>query len=264
MSSDATPSVLVTTEPKSGDEASARRLCEALCGHGVRATFAPRRSGESIAKMLVAADAADAVVVGARGAVLRRADGTECRLHGGMGVLRSHGGRWQAIRDDLDSMQVGADDLKPGPFAYLEVSDTGCGMDEETLQRVFDPFFTTKFTGRGLGMSAVLGIVRGHQGAIRVYSEPGRGTTMKMLLPTVEAQADALPDQPGPTDTWRSEGTVLLADDEKTVLSVGRRMLQRLGFDVLTADDGAGAVASFLAAIAPGVEQREARGESEP
>ena len=86
MSSTAT--VLVTTEPKSGDEASARRICEALCGHGVRATFAPRRSGESIAKMLAAADAADAVVVGARGAVLRRADGTECRLHGGMGVLR--------------------------------------------------------------------------------------------------------------------------------------------------------------------------------
>jgi signal transduction histidine kinase len=76
----------------------------------------------------------------------------------------------------------------PGRFVYLEVIDDGCGMDEVTLQRVFDPFFSTKFTGRGLGMAAVLGIVRGHHGTIVLSSRVGQGTTVRVLLPVASPQ----------------------------------------------------------------------------
>ena len=83
------------------------------------------------------------------------------------------------------------DPLPAGRYVFMEVSDDGCGMDKQTQDKLFDPFFTTKFTGRGLGMSAILGIVRGHQGAIKVYSELGKGTTFKVLFPI--ASATALP-----------------------------------------------------------------------
>jgi PAS domain S-box-containing protein len=138
------------------------------------------------------------------------------------------------------------DDLPEGLYVYLEVADNGCGMSEETRARIFDPFFTTKFTGRGLGLSAVLGIVRGHRGALKIYSELGKGTTFKVLFPATTMSAD-LPGQrePGPGPEWRGSGTVLIADDEEGVRGLARRMLESMGFTVLLAADGREGVEIF-------------------
>ena len=136
--------------------------------------------------------------------------------------------------------------LAPGLYLTLEVSDTGGGMDKATQARIFEPFFTTKFTGRGLGLAAVLGIVRGHQGALRLYSEPGKGTTFKILFPALEADAALLARTTGATkDDWHGEGTVLLVDDEETIRTLGARMLAALGFTVLSAADGREALAVY-------------------
>ena len=125
----------------------------------------------------------------------------------------------------------------------LEVSDTGCGMDKETQLRIFEPFFTTKFTGRGLGMSAVLGIVRGHRGALKFYSEPGKGTTFHLFFPaSAQALEATTREGAGPHGEWVLSGTVLLVDDEDGVLNVGRSMLEKLGLSVITARDGMEAV----------------------
>jgi len=136
------------------------------------------------------------------------------------------------------------DNISEGLYVYLEIADTGCGMDKETLAKLFDPFFTTKFTGRGLGMAAVLGIVRGHKGAIKVYSEPNRGTTFKILLPASERPAELF-NSTGQTDHWQGSGTVLLVDDEETVRGIGSEMLNVLGFEVITADDGREALETY-------------------
>ena len=135
------------------------------------------------------------------------------------------------------------EDLPEGLYVYVEVTDTGCGMDEDTKSKLFEPFYSTKFTGRGLGMAAVLGIVRGHKGAIQVKSEVGGGTTFRVLFPASSGTAKKEESEINGEDlNWRGEGTVLLVDDEETIRSLGTQMLQRLGFEVVTAADGREAV----------------------
>jgi PAS domain S-box-containing protein len=135
-------------------------------------------------------------------------------------------------------------DIAPGAFLTLEVSDTGQGMSPEVQARIFEPFFTTKFTGRGLGLSAMQGIVRGHKGGIRVYSEVGKGTTFKLIFPAGTRVLPPLPEAEAP-EVWRGSGTVLVVDDEEGVRAVASALLQSMGFEVLTVRDGQEALARF-------------------
>lgn len=136
------------------------------------------------------------------------------------------------------------EDLEPGTYVYVEVSDTGMGMDAQTVSRIFEPLFSTKGAGRGLGLAAVQGIARGHGGAIKVYSEKGRGTTIKFLLPCLESEprGEENPDlRPG------ANRVVLVVDDEDTVRAVARKALEYAGYRVLVAGDGKEAVEIFRA-----------------
>jgi len=163
----------------------------------------------------------------------------------GSGVISVGTGVMSCDRSYLDGTFVD-EQLPEGSYVCLEVSDDGAGMDESTRERIFEPFYTTKFTGRGLGLSAVLGIVRGHKGAIKVYSEPGRGTTIKVLFPASEAPAQRLERDPPQAPQWRGSGTVLIADDEESARKVGGQMLAHIGFQPLLAADGQQALSSFL------------------
>jgi PAS domain S-box-containing protein len=127
--------------------------------------------------------------------------------------------------------------IKPGRYVDLQIHDTGSGMSQETIDRIFDPFFTTKFTGRGLGLAAVLGIVRGHKGAIKVYSAPGRGTTFKILFPVTDQRVVRRADSQGPERTTGAE-TVLVIDDENIVRRSAKTVLERYGYEVVLAENG--------------------------
>ncbi len=133
--------------------------------------------------------------------------------------------------------------LPEGDYVLLSIRDDGCGMDAQTIQRMFDPFFSTKFTGRGLGLAAVIGIVRGHGGAINVTSEPGHGTVFEILLPATEKPTDEqkAPDDDA-ADAWTGSGCVLVVDDEHYVRDIAENMLRRMGFEVTSAKNGAEAL----------------------
>ncbi len=129
--------------------------------------------------------------------------------------------------------------IPAGHYILLAVNDNGCGMDEETGRRIFEPFYTTKFAGRGLGMSAVLGIIKAHVGALQLESQVGHGTTFMVYLPVqpgcpekVEASRDETPA------AWQGSGTVLLVEDEDHVKSIAIELLQMLGFTVIDAANG--------------------------
>lgn len=141
--------------------------------------------------------------------------------------------------------------LNPGRYVFLEVKDNGCGMTETTIAQIFDPFFTTKFTGRGLGMSAVMGIVRTHDGAILLNSRPGSGTTVQVLFPASEGGPSAPAQEPAASSSAADTteiplaGLALVVDDEKAVLNICAKMVSLCGFTVITACDGADAVTRF-------------------
>jgi PAS domain S-box-containing protein len=152
---------------------------------------------------------------------------------------------------DADARYLGeipSSDLAAGRYVYLEVSDTGCGMADEVKARIFDPFFTTKFTGRGLGLAAVQGIVRAHHGAIKVYSQVNKGTTFKVLLPALDEPAElAAPLARASVPAGRGR-RVLVVDDEEDVRVFARKVLELAGFAVTVAVDGQDGVDVFSAA----------------
>ncbi|MBI3448621.1 MAG: PAS domain S-box protein [Acidobacteria bacterium] len=165
------------------------------------------------------------------------------------------GGRSGRIRVRTRGRQVEAAELRSpyldrelpgGPYACLEVEDSGCGMAPETLGRIFDPFFTTKFTGRGLGLAAVLGIVRGLSGTIRVTSALDRGTTFQVHFPAVpEVMAGRRPSGSSQAAV-QGDGTILVVDDEESVRSYVQRVLEGAGYEVVLARDGLEGLDAFL------------------
>jgi len=173
-------------------------------------------------------------------------------LPGSGGVIRLSTGQTELAADELAEFLL-ADDLPPGAYVYFEVCDTGSGMTEEVRSRIFDPFFTTKQNGRGLGLAAVLGIVRGHQGALQVDSEPGSGTIVRVYFPAGTVPQSANPQLPGPQVTpqpppaVKKAGTILLVDDEQAIRKSAGFLLESLGYSVLTAGDGIEALAVFRA-----------------
>ncbi len=154
----------------------------------------------------------------------------------------------ESVHESQPADLYGIERLACGNYAFLEVSDDGCGMSEETRRRVFEPFFTTKFTGRGLGLSAVHGVVRSHGGGIVVSSAVGVGTSMRVLLPRTDKSPAASPPaaSPPPSDErWQGTGCVLLIDDDDEVRRVCQLLLQHLGFEVIAVASGAEALEAY-------------------
>lgn len=137
-----------------------------------------------------------------------------------------------------------AKELSPGCYVCLEVSDTGCGIPPDVKDRIFDPFFTTKPTGKGLGLSIVHGVIRRLKGAIKVYSEVGKGTTFKVMLRASDGVSAATCSEKR-QEAWRGSGTVLVCDDEELICRISSQMLIRLGFKVLSATSGQRALELF-------------------
>jgi len=139
-----------------------------------------------------------------------------------------------------------ATEIEAGDFVFVKVKDSGCGMDKQTQRRIFDPFFTTKETGSGLGLAALLGIVRSHGGTLALQSEPGKGSCFTVFFPALATVPEVVePEISRPAVSPDLSGAVLVVDDEEAVRDVARRLLEREGIQVVTARDGAEAVEFF-------------------
>jgi CheY-like chemotaxis protein len=160
------------------------------------------------------------------------------------GVVCISTGAAYCSRSSLADTYLG-EELPEGNYVSIEVSDTGCGLSPDEEQRIFDPFYSTKFTGRGLGLAAVLGIVRSHKGAIRLRSRKDAGTKFSVLFPACEEAVKPGDEGRGTAAGWRGSGTVLLVDDDETIRALGKTMLERLGFSVVLAEDGREAVGIY-------------------
>ncbi len=161
---------------------------------------------------------------------------------------------------ELASGQLNGQKLSPGRYLELSVEDSGCGMDEATVARIFDPFFTTKFTGRGLGLAVLLGIVRGHGGAVTVESRPGCGTIFHVYFPVKQVEASLRRTDPPSfftnghgageeslVEKYEGDGAVLVIDDEETIRLLATDVLEGAGFTVLQAADGESGIELFKA-----------------
>jgi PAS domain S-box-containing protein len=142
----------------------------------------------------------------------------------------------QVTQSYIDQM-IAPNGVSPGAYVMLEVRDPGCGMDEATLSRIFDPFFSTKFVGRGLGLAAVMGIVRGHKGALHVDSAPGRGSRFKVLFPVSEGPPDRL-ERSSMGKNLAGNETILVIDDEEVVRQTAKSALESYGYNVVVAENG--------------------------
>jgi PAS domain S-box-containing protein len=185
-------------------------------------------------------------------------------MKGRPGTVRVRTGSLHADRAYLAD-SFGPQELEAGDYAYVEVSDPGDGISDAARARIFEPFYTTKVSGRGLGLAAVLGIVHGHRGAIKVLSEPGRGTTFRVLLPSSLHVERSRGEEPMP-QAKKARGVVLVVDDDELVLELAHEFLARAGFEVHNARGGREALrmldarsfdAVVLDAVMPDVEGEE-------
>ncbi|HWD00308.1 MAG TPA: PAS domain S-box protein [Candidatus Sulfopaludibacter sp.] len=160
-------------------------------------------------------------------------------IGGGVGSIEVKTGS-MTIDDEYIRRNPDAAELEAGVYACLQVTDTGCGMDADTRAKVFDPFFSTKFTGRGLGLAAVSGIVRSHKGLIQVESAPGKGSVFTVLLPSVPGTVLAARADNNTAET--GSGSILVVDDEQVVREIATKALSRHGYQVLSAHNGLEAI----------------------
>ncbi|MBK8987054.1 MAG: PAS domain S-box protein [Chloroflexi bacterium] len=157
-------------------------------------------------------------------------------MEGRPGVIHLRAAAQTIRQEDTGYWQQTKQQLKPGDYVLLQISDNGCGMSPETLDRIFDPFFTTKFTGRGLGLAAVLGIMRGHKGGLCVTSQPEQGTTFDLLFPVAQVSAAAAPD--GSLTQLAATAVILVIDDDASVREAIHDILDMQAIHVLLADNG--------------------------